>query len=293
MKNYFCIIVFAILFVFLGSCNNDPLDRDNSIFDTTPPVRTTFDNWLLENYVKNYNIDLKYRFEDIESDYTFNLTPAEESKAIVLSQIIKHVWLEAYDEVAGVDFLRTYVPRVIHFIGSGGHIEGQVTLGTAEGGMKITLYVVNQINVNNIDPAALTDSYFHTMHHEFAHILHQTKNYDPGFKLISASEYRTGDWRSTSLSTALSLGFISPYASSEPNEDFVELYAFYVTNTQQWWDNRLNSTIPAGRNIINQKLEIVRDYFNDVWGIDLDDLREVVLRRGAELTSMEFLTFKE
>ena len=291
MKNYFCIIILAVLFIFLGSCNDDHIDKDNSIFDTTPPLRSAFDNWLLENYVGKYNIDLKYQFEDIESDYSFNLTPAEEDKSVALAQIVKHVWLEAYDEVAGVDFLRTYVPRVIHFIGSGGHIEGQVTLGTAEGGLKITLFVVNQINLNNLNPEALTDRYFHTMHHEFAHVLHQTRNYDPGFQIISASDYRTGDWRSTTLATALSLGFISSYASSEPNEDFVELYSFYVTNTQQWWDDRLNSTTEAGKNIINRKLEIVRNYFSDVWGIDLDDLRKVVLERGEDLATMEFLTF--
>lgn len=50
-----------------------------------------------------------------------------------------------------------------------------MVLGTAEGGMKITLYNVNDINPDQIDINLLNDYYFQTMHHEFAHILHQTK----------------------------------------------------------------------------------------------------------------------
>lgn len=50
-----------------------------------------------------------------------------------------------------------------------------MVLGTAEGGMKITLYNVNDINPDKIDINLLNEYYFQTMHHEFAHILHQTK----------------------------------------------------------------------------------------------------------------------
>ena len=46
--------------------------------------------------------------------------------------------------------------------------------------MKITLYNVNDINPDKIDINLLNEYYFQTMHHEFAHILHQTKNYESG-----------------------------------------------------------------------------------------------------------------
>lgn len=87
------------------------------------------------------------------------------------------MWLEAYDEATGnPNFLRQYIPKTIHFIGSPAYEDnGTMVLGTAEGGMKITLYNVNDINPDQIDINLLNDYYFQTMHHEFAHILHQTK----------------------------------------------------------------------------------------------------------------------
>ena len=51
-------------------------------------------------------------------------------------------------------------------------------LGTAEGGKKITLYEVNSLDFENVDIEVLNEYYFKTMHHEFAHILHQKRNYD-------------------------------------------------------------------------------------------------------------------
>lgn len=46
-------------------------------FDTSSEVKSEFDKWLNNNYVETYNIDYKYRLEDIESDFSKNLTPAD------------------------------------------------------------------------------------------------------------------------------------------------------------------------------------------------------------------------
>ena len=62
---YLCWIFAAALA--MVSCSEDELNP-NSIFNTESPERNEFDNWILENYVAQYNIDLKYRFSDIESD---------------------------------------------------------------------------------------------------------------------------------------------------------------------------------------------------------------------------------
>ena len=40
----------------------------------------------------------------------------------------------------------------------------------------------------------LNEYYFQTMHHEFAHILHQTKNFDPSFERITENSYVGSDW---------------------------------------------------------------------------------------------------
>ena len=158
-----------------------------------------------------------------------------------------------------------------------------MVLGTAEGGMKITLYNVNDINPEYIDMSVLNEYYFETMHHEFAHILHQTKNYDPSFDRITENAYIGSDWYMTRTEEAWKQGFITPYAMSESREDFVENIAMYVTNTAAYWDNMLANAGEQGRALIQQKFDIVYNYMEQTWGINLDDLREIVLRRQNEI----------
>lgn len=126
------------------SCSEDDLSPD-SIFDTTAPQRNEFDNWILTNYTTPYNIDLKYRFEDIESDMDYNVIPADYNKSIALAQMVKYLWLEVYAKLAAPGFLPTYCPKIMHFVGSPEYnaASGSIVLGTAEGGMKITLFNVN------------------------------------------------------------------------------------------------------------------------------------------------------
>ena len=275
-KNIF--YIFVISLVFFASCGEEKLD--DSIFDTSPVERNEFDQWLLENYTYPYNIDFKYKFEDIESSMDYDLIPADIDKAWKLAKIVKYVWLESYDEVAGIGFTRRFVPKVIHLVGSAAYNDnGTYVLGTAEGGLKVTLYVVNDLE---IDPDILNQKYFKTMHHEFGHILHQTKNYDPDFQRVSENSYIGGDWIYDNEAQALQKGFISPYAQSEPNEDFVENIAIYVTNSPENWQQKL-STAGAGASIINEKFDIVRKYMKDAWNIDIDELRDAVQRRSNKL----------
>ena len=121
-----------------------------------------------------------------------------------MAQIIKYVWLEAYDEIAGINFMRTYVPKQILFVGSAAYdADTQTsTLGTAEGGLKVILYNINTIENNIDDPEVLNAYYFHTMHHEFSHILHQTKPYSTDFEKITPSEYVGAQWNEQADSTA-------------------------------------------------------------------------------------------
>ena len=71
------------------------------------------------------------------------------------------------------------------------------------------------------------------MHHEFAHILHQTKNYDPAFDRITENAYIGSDWYMVGANrNAWQQGFVTSYAMSESREDFVENIAVYVTNTE-------------------------------------------------------------
>ena len=284
----------ALLSLSIYACSEEDLDA-NSIFDSETAVPDNeFDTWLKKNYTDNYNIEFKYRFEDKESDHSYHLVPADYNKSIALAKLTKHLWLESYDELLGKDFLRTYSPRVMHLVGSPAYnSQGSIVLGTAEGGLKITLYNVNNIDLDNIDIAELNYWYFKTMHHEFAHILHQTKEYTTDFNLITPGSYQSSSWVNLSEKEALDMGFISNYASSETQEDFVEIIAIYVTHTAEYWDFLVGQASPEGQGFIEQKLAIVKDYMKTTWSIDLDELRDVVQRRSEEVlewTPEDFVT---
>ena len=43
--------------------------------------------------------------------------------------------------------------------------------------------------------------------------------------------------------------------------------------------------VQTGRVLIEQKLDITRDYMFSTWNIDLDQLRDCILRRQVDITS--------
>jgi substrate import-associated zinc metallohydrolase lipoprotein len=291
-KAIFLILMFSTPLTW--SCTKDEIDRDNSIFknvDHTTAL-TEFDQWLLANYTYPYNITLKYRLQDIESNMTYELAPTTVEKAIAFAKLIKHLWIEVYDDVAGPNFTKTYIPRIIHFIGSGAYnTNNTVLLGTAEGGLKITLYRVNDLSPETITADLLIERYLKTLYHEFAHIMHQTKNYSEEFAKISNADYVSDDWSSNSntLTVAYELGFVSRYARKEANEDFVEILSIFVAGGQVNWDSILRKAGDKGASIINRKFEIVQTYLKTAWNIDIYELRRTFESRIA---SMHLLDLK-
>lgn len=290
MKHLKYIFYLIITLTFLVACSEDDLDS-TSIFDTDTPELNDFDKWIRKNYTEPYNIQVKYKFDDKESDNTYNLSPAKYENSVALAKLIKHLWIDAYGELLGEDFLKEYSPRLFHFIGSPAYnSQGSIVLGTAEGGLKVTLYNVNMIDVEDLDVDMLNYWYFKTMHHEFSHILHQTKSYTTDFNLISAADYTSTSWvniNNEDPDKALKLGFISSYASSETQEDFVELIAVFVTNTPADWNSLLVRAGEEGAAKISEKFAIVQDYLLVNWEIDIVELRDIVMRRSGEVLDMD------
>lgn len=287
MRNFYKYICLLCAFTLWTSCNNDEdIDENNSIFVTEKLEMNAMDKWLLNNYVYPYNIQVKYRLDDIETDTKYDLVPADVDKAIALMKIVKHVWLEAYDEVWGIQETKSYVPKLIHLIGNVAYTQSGMILGLAEGGLKVTLFRVNEINPQQIDPQQLNEFYFHTMHHEFTHILNQKKAYDMAFNKISESDYIGSSWNQVYEQEALSKGFITNYAMDRATEDFAELLSVYVTSTAEQWENKLLTAGENGSKIIKKKMDIVYNYMKQSWKLDLDTLRDVVLRRQQELKEL-------
>lgn len=289
----------AVSLAFTG-CSDDDLSA-TSVIGEVSQGGTEFDKWLDENYRKEYNIRFQYRYNDKETDLTYNVIPADYEKSIALSKLVKHIWLEVYAEAVGKEFIKKYSPRVIQLIGSYEWKQnGSQVMGTAEGGLKIMLYGVNQLDIDNprintddpyesksASPIDLNYWFFHTMHHEFCHILTQTKNYSTDFQTISAGKYHSTDWVNVEDQDAAKEGFVTGYASGEYNEDFAEVYANYVTLSDKGWNAIITQAGPEGAAIIKQKLAMVKEYFQNSWGVDLDDLRGIILRRSAEAAELD------
>ena len=263
----------AVMSLGFVSCSDDDPDGA-TIFPTDATDRDNLDQWLLTNYTYPYNVDFQYKWQKIESDMKYNLVPADSAKSAKLAIIVKYLWFDAYNEVAGQDFIKTNVPRVITLIGSPAYENtGTMVLGTAEGGYKVTLYMVNNLDDATLkDYDALTTYYFTTMHHEFTHILNQKKPYNTDFDRISEADYVSGDWYQVPNTTALQKGFVRNYAMVEGREDFAETMAQYVTCTDDAWAAKLKTAGTKGAAIINQKLEMIRNYMKDSWNLDIDEL---------------------
>ena len=137
----------------------------------------------------------------------------------------------------------------------------------------------------------LTDYYFTTMHHEFMHILNQKIPYDPEFDRISESDYVSGDWyRQNTNTVALPKGFIRNYAMVEGREDYAETYSQYITNSDELWNSKLAIAGPTGSAIILRKLEMIRTYMRESWGLDIDELHKAVQHRALEMNTIDLET---
>ncbi|MDR1653707.1 MAG: putative zinc-binding metallopeptidase [Prevotellaceae bacterium] len=226
----------------MTSCRNDDSLTD-TIFgddsaDILDPNSYTYklDSFLRVEFLIPYNVRFIYKMEDKGTDMNYNLVPATYEKSKEMAVLTKYLWFEAYDKIAGVNFLKKTCPRIIHLIGSPAYnpATGTELLGLAEGGLKVSLFKVNELDVNNVE--AMSELFFKTMHHEFSHILHQTKAYPKDFNLFSYKDYNPLGWQDRNDSICFSLGFVSPYGGSQTREDWVEVIANYIVKTDKWWD---------------------------------------------------------
>lgn len=286
MKKYIVILSAAVLaFASLTSCQEEPLS-DKSVIKVEKTDPTPFDNWLVENFVNPYNIDFKYRFEMGESDMNYYTIPAKYELAIKMAHLVKYLCVDTYDEVAGPEFTRGNFPKMFFLIGEWEYRNnGTYILGTAEGGKKILLSGINYLDyVLEQGADELNYYYIKTIHHEFTHILNQTKDYPTFFGQITGTGYVSDSWSESPYDEEyLQNGFISAYAQHSAGEDFAEMVSIYVTNPAEYWDGLIKEAgSEAGANI-TAKLDIVRDYMSSTWNIDIDQLRATILRRQNDV----------
>jgi hypothetical protein len=295
MKKYIVFALVSALFaVAFSSCRKDePLSKD-SIITMDDYIQNDFDKWLEANFVNPYNIVFKYRYQIDESNRTYYTIPASYDCAIIMAHIVKYLCIDSYDEVAGVNFTRQYFPKMFFIIGEWEYNNnGTMILGTAEGGKKILLTGVNWIPKvldgtysSSYDIArGLNHYYIKTIHHEFTHILNQTKDFPVEFSQITPNDYVYNDWSNAPYNSGyMQRGFISSYAQHSDGEDFAEMLSIYVTNTQEQWDSWMADAGDAA-SLITAKLDLVKSYMLGTYDINIDQLRATILRRQDEVAA--------
>ncbi|RXQ96723.1 hypothetical protein EO244_03590 [Ancylomarina salipaludis] len=255
-KLYRLLILSSVVFS-LFSCDKEDSLSDESVVTIEQRTQNELDVWIYENLTLPYNVEVKYTWDDGEVENEFHVTPPKVEKAKQFLEAYLNVWIKTYDDeaIAGgnPDFLKKYMPKQLVLVGSPQfNGDGTMTLGLAEGGKKVTIFNINEfanviINDWNTAEEILEKKRdaifmaFHTMHHEFAHIMHQTKFYPDEFKEICKVDY-TGNWMDVFPDVAQLKGFITPYSMLNENEDFVEIVAAMLDQVKNSNEPKLYTT---------------------------------------------------
>lgn len=275
------LLLVGCLFTFFA-CSEDKLGE--SIINIPEQPTSEADIWIYENLTKPHNIDVIYRWVDAETDLGKNLVPPLESKVIPFLSVIKQVWIDVYVKVGGLDFFNELRPNQIQLIGSASYnSNGTITQGTAEGGLKIVLYEVNEFDKSNVEKVK---RFFHVIHHEYAHIIHQHKMYNKtAFSSITPTGYRN-DWSGLKDAQAWNSGFITPYSCMNPDEDFVEMIATILTTSRADFDQFLDSIeVEEGRKALRKKEKFIVSYFQKEWSIDLYEFQTEAVKAMEEVVN--------
>lgn len=250
-------------------------------------VKSPIDQWLFDTLTVPYNIATKYKWDQFELDVNRSLVPPKEEKIIPVMRAVKKVWIDPYIAQAGDFFFKKYSPKLFVLAGSASwNLDGSITLGTAEGGRKVVLYLLNDFKNKSIPGYTPADSVipkqmFHVIEHEFGHILDQNIRRPIEFDAVCQGFY-TSDWINTNDNEALKDGFISAYALSNPFEDFVEMISIMLIEGKPGFDRIVNgitgtsvrgTTAEEAKAKLRLKETLVINYYKQAWNIDFYSLQ--------------------
>ena len=175
----------------------------------------------------------------------------------------------------------------------------------------IQVYDINRLTIPYLGGSDLSgfyyyyerarDNYIQTLYHESAHTLHQDTPVPEAFLKLTISDYQQDNafsyWYVRGISS-LTAGFISDYASKSPEEDFAELYGTYMVLLPEEWENLMvqadhkykPDSRYTGREILERKLAIMKEYLKANYHLDIDVVRAEANRRicaKAKMNSAE------
>lgn len=285
------ILFVGAVFVLLVACRQGAITTAD-VVQPKKPFRSALDQYIHDSFTVPYNVEVKYRFDGLDygqENIQKVLVPPREELIRPFLRNMKKVWIDVYEKIAGRDFIRQYIPKQIVLVGSKNYnSDGTVTLGVAEGGKRILLFNINEFNLEHSFDGFMGQ--MHTMHHEFSHILHQTVLYPPDYRTISSPGDYTAQWYNVSRKEAVNKGFITPYSSASPDEDFVEIisnsvvYTWSKINKKKVEEYLKTQIATAGNNkmavpgvaMLTKKLNVVETYLENTWKINRKRLEDSV-----------------
>ena len=188
-------------------------------------------------------------------------------------EVVKKIWIDSYTTIGGVNFVKKIAPREFVLVGGVNlNTNGTLTLGLAEGGQRITLFQVDNLNKKN---RANVTQFIHTIQHEYVHILNQTKPFDEqAWSKLTPVGY-TSTWYTEPIATSRNLGFVTSYARLNIYEDFAETAAAILTSSKAEYDAILASVTDAtAKANIKAKEALVVKYYKDAFNVDFYALRD-------------------
>lgn len=289
-KTFFLIIAISLL----TSCKKEdfnPSDANNiNGLGGDTWAKGPIDQWIYDTLTIPYNISIKYKWDQFEDlgDITKILVPPKEEYIIPILSAVRKVWIDTYITEAGEAFFKKLCPKYFYLIGSPAFEQnGTIKLGVAEGGRKIILLAINYSKVKGMADYNPADSFwikemFHTIHHEFGHILHQNVLYPQDFKNLNANLI-TSNWTDYTDEQALSDGFISAYAMNNSDDDFVETLSIMLVEGKAGFERMVASIPPGitGRGTTQEqaierlraKESIIVNYYKQVYNINFYSLQ--------------------
>ncbi len=281
---FFTIIAAFILLIQLNACYETE-NLNVPVKESPDILKNELDRYIDEEFTREYGMAIRYRFVDRYVSPTQRVTPPRIEVVRPMLDFIESYWIQPYISVAnGDEFFRKHVPAEIVLLG--GLIyndDGTVILGTADAGAQITFTNVNDID---LDDDAWVEQQLQTVYHEFAHIIHQRYKLPNAYETISPQGYTSaGSWFVLTNEEALRRGFVSPYATSSPNEDFAETVAFYLFDINfesKFIIPESDCNTPAceerneGKKLIARKLNAILSHYQKVTGVDLESVRKNV-----------------
>ena len=285
----------ACSLLLMFSCSKDELSSE-SIFKEDNYRNTEFDSWLQRNYVEPYNVRFEYRMPDRETSFNYWVSPPNIKESIMIAKLIKFTTLEAMVEMMSSGdetedpalFVKSYFPKVLFLVGSFEiSSSGSTALASAENGLQINILGVNFFEYHK-DAERIAG----TMLHEFTHILDGIHGSPAEFKDITLSDY-VGDRYTSLTDDPYQKGFVSNYARSHYSEDVAETGGRLISLTEEEREAMIAKAGPVGGPLMRKKLDKLKKWLKDSYGVDSERWCEIYHRRIAQLDSLDWESLDE